>query len=693
MWRYAAAISIRVWIWVLLAGCLPPQRMAAESEAARIFNQYPARVEQLLSGMDLEYPGMEPVKAALQQGDRSLALQALLQHMREKPVASQLIPALPPARKDILELADDATQGIFTIQSRTYTQPLLSDGHLNWEDRGPNGDKEWAWMLNRHPHFEFLVTAFESTGNAKYLECISRHLIDWIPVHPPPDRVTFSTSWRALEAARRIMDSWLVVYTYERDQAAVSDEALFLMLSAIPEHANYLRNHYSFWGGNHKMTEKMAIAICALVWTEFRESREWLRGALEVISEELYKQTYADGSYKELANHYQKVVAENYLRLLKMLDGNPLIDVDPPFRARVEALWDYFAYVSRPSGFGPLNNDSSLEDNFTYLTDSNRYFQRLDWQYILSHGASGIPPANPPTRYFAWAGHAVMRNHWGADAHWAFFDIGPHGSAHQHWDRLHLSISIGQQDLLVDSGRYTYKPGPLREYFRYGVGHNVVRVDETDSRRPPNSVTEPMEVFSQIEDQVDAFAATVRFHPNRLKFEQVKHRRMVVYVRDAGWLVIDELVGYGEHKYDTFWNFHPDCLVTQLGHDALDIELGDESHATLRLLNAPVNGGWDLARGQLEPEIRGWYSWAYNERKPGTSARYRYTARQPRLNVWWLQPNPPKAVLDGAEGEVRLLQPLQTLEDLEVEIGSGHESRVVRWVDGKVEIVRGFGNP
>ena len=308
-------------------------------------------------------------------------------------------------------------------------------------------------MLNRHPHFEFLVTAYQSTRNPRYLETISRHLIDWIPRHPPPDHLTFSSSWRALEAARRMIDSWLAVYTYERSEESLSDEALFLLLSAVPEHANYLRNHYSFWGGNHKMTEKMAIAVCALAWPEFSESRDWLKGAMEVISEELFRQTNADGSYNELANHYQKVVAQNYLRILKMLDSNSLVEVDPLFRERVEALWDYFAYVSRPSGFGPLNSDSSREDNFTYLADANLYFERLDWQYILSHGASGDKPEHPPTRYFPFAGHAIMRDGWGKNAHWAFFDIGPHGSAHQHWDRLHLSISIGEQDLLVDSGR------------------------------------------------------------------------------------------------------------------------------------------------------------------------------------------------------------------------------------------------
>ena len=57
------------------------------------------------------------------KGDSAAALRALLLYMREKSVSEQLKPDLPPPRGDILGLADDATQDIFTIQSRTYTQP------------------------------------------------------------------------------------------------------------------------------------------------------------------------------------------------------------------------------------------------------------------------------------------------------------------------------------------------------------------------------------------------------------------------------------------------------------------------------------------------------------------------------------------------------------------------------------------
>ena len=611
----------------------------AGSSGQAIVEKYPERVTRLFEALNLDLPGLASVKEAVDAGDMPRAVDLVIAFYREKKISESLAPVIPPARKDILELAEDATRDTFTIQSVTYRQPRLPDGSLDWDDLGPKNDKEWAWMMNRQQHFDYLLAAFLHTGSEKYLRTISSHLIDWIPAHPAPKHVTFSTSWRALEAARRIMDSWLAVYYYARAEPAISDEAIFLLLTSIPEHAVTLRKHDSFWGGNHKVTEQTAVVICALAWPEFRDAPVWLEQAVEEIREELYKQTYPDGAYKELANHYQKVIGENYLWLVRILRGNSAISSSPKLEKRVEAVWNYLAYVSRPNGYGPLNNDSSLEDNFNFLEEANLFFNRPDWTYILTHGEQGTEPVEPPSRYFPWAGQAIMRNGWGKSAHWAFFDIGPNGSAHQHDDKLHLSISIGQNSLLVDSGRYMYIPGPIRDYFRSGAGHNVVRIDGKDSVLPPNTIKEPLDNQAVILSEYDLFQGKVEFRVDPLAAGSVKQTRTVIYFRDTGWLVVDEFIGFGAHRYDTNWNFHPDCVVTRQQEDVIAL-LPDGMNARLKLVS-PRNGNWDLARGQMEPEIRGWYSWAYNEKRASTSARFTYSAASPHFNAWWIVPETP----------------------------------------------------
>jgi hypothetical protein len=665
-----------LWVPCLLmsiAGCYPLDAKHGQELLAR----YPDRVEQWFEQLDFELPVLGYARQAYDAGDHAETLHRLLVYFRAKPVPPSVHPDLPPGRADILALADDAMEDIFTIQSRTYKQPRLPNGKLDWDDFGPNRDKEWAWMMNRHQHFLFLVTAFRYTGNSRYVETVSDHLIDWIPTHPAPDHISFSTSWRALEAARRVMETWMAAYIHLKAQPDFSDEALFLLLSSIPEHANTLSEHYSFWGGNHKMTEKLAIVICGLVWYEFRDSRRWLQTALDKTTQELFAQTYPDGSYKELANHYQKIVSANYLRLMSMVRGKPF-SPGAAFEERVEAMWNYFCFVSRPSGFGPLNSDSSLEENLMLVEEANQFFKRSDWDYIVSQETRGTPPEDPPSRYFPWAGHAVMRDGWGADAQWAFYDIGPHGSAHQHDDRLHLSVSLGVWDLLVDTGRYTYLPGALREFFKRGAGHNVVRVAGRDSVVPPHTVAVPLPNYARIQHDHDVFQASVQFHLDWLQTSKVTQTRTVIYLRSVGWLVVDAFVGYGRHRFDTQWQFHPDCIVSD-DEAGLHWVLPDGKTGRMDLITLR-QGDWDLARGQLEPEVRGWYSWAYNERRPATSARYTQRSGGPFFNLWWLRPADASGQL--AELEVVHQGRMRSVDDAMIRVKSSIQSWEISFSQG-----------
>lgn len=595
--------------------------------------KYPELVESLFAQLDLNAPVLSLVQKAEASGDREGALELLLIYYRGKYIPPELSPELPPAREDFLKLAEDATEDVFTIQSETFQQPRKEDGSLDWDHLGPKQDKEWAWMMNRHHHFNYLLTAYRETEDSVYLKTISDHLIDWISSHPPPNRLSFSTAWRALEGARRLVDAWLPVFVNVRKDQILSDEALFLMITSIPQHAEYLLEHYSFWGGNHKVTEKMAVAICALIWSEFKDSEKWLNKSVLVIEEELFKQTYPDGSYKELANHYQKVVAENYLRMLQVLTWKARDRIRPETRERIEKVWDYFACVSRPSGFGPLNSDSSLEHNHKLLGDAIEFFERKDWAFIASKGEEGDEPEGSPSRYYPWAGHAIMRSGWDTQAEWAFFDIGPHGSAHQHYDRLHLSVSFGEQDVLVDGGRYFYKPGPFRHYFRHGPGHNIVQVDGRDSKRPPNVIDRPMNLQRLLTKSIDLFEGEVNF-PRTAAKDGVRHKRTVIYIRDEGWLVIDRFVGFGAHEYQTHWNLHPGCEVREEGGGLLATwGSGDSAH--VQLISGAA-GKWSIVKGQMEPEIRGWYSRAYNEREPAYSTRLVQKTLGPHQNIWWI---------------------------------------------------------
>ena len=588
------------------------------------------RLSKLLDEIDLNHSGLEECRRLANLGDMKGALEALLAYYANSHRVLPLEPLSHEADYDTIIRAADALGGVFTEQNVRASQKRRPDGGLDWADQGAHGDKEWAWFINRHLFLRDMAETYLSTGRRTYSEAISGYISDWVLANPYPDKLTFSAQWRALEAARRITDSWAILfYSVEVN---ISPEARILMLSSLQDHASDLADHGSFWGGNHLLTEQSALALIAVAWPELRDSQKWLTQAREKSRHEIFAQTYPDGAYKELTNHYQKVVLDSLERLLAILRNANASDAALEERARL--MWEYFADVTKPNGNGPLNNAGDLEYNRNGILEIYDNYKREDWLYIASDGARGTPPNVPPSRYFPWAGHAIMRSGWDRDAQWTFFDMGPHGSAHQHDDRLHIDISLGQYDILVDSGRYTYQPGIWKNYFTGAKAHNVVLVNSHAAITPPLTVSKPLPNISIVGNEYDFFAASEMYESDVISGTGgARHTRSIFYRRGKYWLVIDNIEAFGPTKVEALWHFHPDVIIAPEGSDI--IAWANELTALRMRQIGQIPMEWSFVRGGTNP-VQGWYSPDYNTKWPATTGIAMAQISKPTTFVWLL---------------------------------------------------------
>lgn len=60
------------------------------------------------------------------------------------------------------------------------------------------------------------------------------------------------------------------------------------------------------------------------------------------------------------------------------------------------------------------------------------------------------------------SGNWCLRSGWDRNADYLHFKCGSLGGGHGHFDKLHVDLSIAGEDVLIDSGRYTYVDGSLR---------------------------------------------------------------------------------------------------------------------------------------------------------------------------------------------------------------------------------------
>ena len=633
----------------------------------------PETMRTMLDQFDLDRPGMKQVKAAQNKGNLVEACRNLLTYYQNGNTASFLRKTLPAASGKTAAEADTILKNIFVVQNVRGQLPLLPDGHRDWHYKGPNNDREWAWLSNRHTQLSKVFDVYMQTGNPKYVQYIDLFLKDFILASMPYPAVKSSTSvWRGLEVAARVK-IWSRIFYGLLKSPDLSPATQLLLLSSLADHAHYNRQ---FHAGNNWLTmEISALATVATNFPEYKKSDEWLSYAIATMAESMKGQVYKDGVQTELTSHYHNVALSNFVLFKEICDraNRPLPDF---FNQTIVQMYDYVARAVRPDGYRILNNDGDRGSDRELLLEAAKKYNKPEWTYLASNGKSGSKPVHGPSYFFPWAGQLISRSGYGADAHWSFFDIGPWGSGHQHKDKLHISISAFGRDLLVDAGRFAYTgevADKFRPYATGSAGHNLILVDGKGQQPGPLVAQEPLNA-NHVKITPEFDYATSDFSKFYIE-GSASHTRAVMYVRDQFWIVVDRIRTDKPRKIETLWHWHPDCFVSQDGNS---VGTGNTRGNLAVIPVSSQKAAIRFVKGQEKPEIQGWYSPEYNVYMPNTTAIYNTDIAGDQTFVWLLLPS------EGKTPAVTTRIISETSEEVRVEIATRSKTwkMVIPFSDG-----------
>ena len=596
---------------------------------------YPQEMSKMLNELNLELPTMKEVKQAYENKDVTDACSKLLEYYKNGETAKYLRKAKPENTTKTIAKADTTLKNVFIIQNVRGVVPWGEDGHRDWYYKGPNEDREWAWLSNRHTQLSQVFDAYLETGNPKYAAYIDLFLRDFIIKSMPYPAVKGSGSiWRGLEVSFRAK-VWSEIFYGMINNEYIAPATQLLMLSSLLDHAHYNRNFHA--QANWLTMEISALATVATNFPEFKKSDEWLAYSIEAMVGSMRKQIYPDGVQTELTSHYHNVSLHNFDLFQKICEraNKPLPDY---YNRTLEDMYSYIAHAVRPDGNRILNNDGDRGSDRKLILAGAKTYNKPEWEYIATNGESGVKPKDGPSYLFPWAGQLISRSSFDSNAHWSFFDVGPWGSGHQHNDKLHISLSAYGRDLLVDAGRFAYT-GEVAEKFRpYAKGtqgHNAILIDNKGQGPGPLLANEPLsETYFKITPQFDYAWSSMS---NFIDLEDVIHKRALFYVRGGFWVVVDNIETNVPRKIETLWHFHPDCKVKK---ETEGIVTTNNIKGNLQVI--PVQKtDWqvDFVKGQEEPEIQGWYSEEYNIYEPNTTAVYSTTINTDATFVWLLVPS------------------------------------------------------
>lgn len=583
----------------------------------------------LLLSLNLDYPGLEAVRAAYEAGNISRALDELVAYYRVRPEPDPAMLALPdPAA---VTAAEVAMQHQFVF----YNEPGEVPGRpFDWTYK-PGIDWEWTWALNRHQWWPSLASAYLATGDERYCQELDMLVRTWVGGHPPT--VDDHSAWRTIEAGIRTFGAWPAILSALKASSCFSRDAWLYYLRSIQDHAEFLLAHPK--GGNWLLMETNGVLTCGLVFPEFKRAGEWVQTAVDVFEREMQAQVHPDGAQLEYSTGYHFVCLRNFEMALDKLDraAQPPARLSAEFRSRLVMMWEHVLYMLRPDGRLPMLNDADNRNVAADLLVAGEKHQRPDFIYAATNGQRGTAPAEISHR-FPWERRAVLRSSWDANALYAMLEAAPFGYGHQHEDALTVELFAYGQPLLGAMGRYTYAKLPIRRYLISSEGHNVLLVDgQGQDQRAlaanlPQVSPRPEAWLAQAEtsdpwiSNSDVDVAYGCYNgPWSGELQGITWERWLAFLKPAAerpglWVIRDRVSGEGRHALTWLLHFFPGWITIDDSTSNLITDYGPGTGNLVVAFSEASSVELDAARGQEDPP-RGWYSDEYGKLEPAWEIR------------------------------------------------------------------------
>jgi hypothetical protein len=389
------------------------------------------------------------------------------------------------------------------------------------------GDHKVVWELNRHQHLPLMV------GRREYLDEAFRQLDSWMRQNPFLRGINWAS---ALEVAFRAL-SW--ARFWQLAGAEMPQDLRGRFLTSLYHHGRYLELNLSvyFSPNTHLLGEAVALHALGVWLPDWPHAARWRETGDQLVREAMRRQIREDGSHFEQSLYYH-VYALDFFRLHRSLAA-----CDTAYDERLRRMAEFLHAMMGPARVLPLIGDDDGGRLSHPYGDRTRFGRE-------TLGSLDLPRES---RLFADSGIAVMT---AGDVHIVIKagGFGEGSGGHSHSDVLSLVVWVGDQEVLIDPGTYTYVADPTeRDNFRGSAAHNTIRVDSRDQAIPAGPFrwhekpSVRVEHWSTVRD-CDTLEATC-------SYVGFVHRRRIVFHK-PGRLVIADTVGGppGDHTVEQFWH-------------------------------------------------------------------------------------------------------------------------------------------
>jgi uncharacterized heparinase superfamily protein len=492
-------------------------------------------------------------------------------------------------------------------------------GPVDWRlESWPDAPHLWRFHLHYH---EFLLDLAAEAANGDHSACSQKAwslVTDWIEHNRLDDPRVLRDAWHPYCISRRL-PVWMCLWSVAPPEPALQS----VVLASMFRQAHYLAHHLERdLGGNHLLENARALAIAGAFFAG-AQADGWLHKAAAILRVELPEQILEHGEHFERSPMYHAQMLEVLLDIAEALRSlRP--ETAALCRQTATKMAQFLRNILHPDGQIPLLGDSTLGE-------TGALGNLLAWAEQFgsaSPSGIGVPAAQQPASSSA----RIVGDYWvyrsGED--YLLLDAGPvgpdHLPAHAHADLLTIEASVRGQRLLVDSGVFSYRDDPMRQYCRSTPAHNVLQIDSADqcdmwSRFRMGQRGWPTACER---GQTGDFAWARAQHNAYRRLGATTVGRWLAGCPGGPWFCIDRVQGTGRHELVSWLHFHPDVSVAPIGATELQLVVGD----------LPLRLRW-LTEGQMTL-ADGWYCPQLGQRQRAPVVRWEAAGPLPAVCGWCL---------------------------------------------------------
>ncbi len=448
------------------------------------------------------------------------------------------------------------------------------DGLVDWEYR-PDSDREFSYQFNRHRFFICLGQAYWLTGDDMYVRHFLRLLTDWME-RMKRTVETEKTGWRILEAGFR-GEYWTKAIRYFADSPLLTDSVVDRFYDCLVAHGEYIIEMHSPYRyiSNWGVLENHGLFEIGIAMPDEERRNRYTSIAMEHLAIQAQMQILGDGVQWEQSPMYHNEVFHCFADVLILAHRNK-ISVPESFLQAVRKMAYANLAWQKPNGREFMTGDSDDMDIRDYLGVAAWLFQdpvlkaggrkRLDYESVWDIGVAGakeyegMAAARPDFVSAALedSGNYYLRSGWERDANLLHFSCGTMGAGHGHSDKLHVDLVVRGEDVLTDSGRFTYAADKGRFAFKDPDAHNTITVDGKFFTVCKDSweCSKLCQPVKQLHRFTDQYAFIQGGHLGYMDMTGgVFVNRKIIWIKPDLYVIMDEMYSGDSHSYEQYWNF------------------------------------------------------------------------------------------------------------------------------------------